>query len=77
MKPRMRVRTPDSKGSNQSSRSFGRFRRRFCGIRFHGVISIGATTPIRYHSRDGALTPRVFLSSPLVELQTVAVLSQR
>src|SRR3984893_3271873 len=27
--------------------SFGRVRRRFCGIRFHGVISIGATTPIR------------------------------
>lgn len=27
--------------------SFGRVRRRFCGIRFHGVISIGAATPIR------------------------------
>jgi hypothetical protein len=29
-------------------RSFGRFRRRVCGIRFHGVISIGALTPIRF-----------------------------
>jgi hypothetical protein len=31
----------------KEKRSFGRVRRRFCGIRFHGVISIGATTPIR------------------------------
>ncbi len=31
----------------KEKRSFGRFRRRFCGIRFPGVISIGATTPIR------------------------------
>ena len=29
-------------------RCFGRFRRCFCGIRFHGVISLGATTPIRF-----------------------------
>ena len=45
MKPRMRVRTPDYP---KEKRSFGRFRRRFCGIRFHGVISIGVTTPIRF-----------------------------
>ena len=31
----------------KEKRCFGRFRRRFCDIRFHGVISLGATTPIR------------------------------
>jgi hypothetical protein len=30
----------------KEKRSFGCIRRRLCGIRFHGVISIGASTPI-------------------------------
>ena len=30
----------------KEKRSFGGIRRRYCGIRFHGVISIGATTLI-------------------------------
>jgi hypothetical protein len=70
MKRRTRVRTLASKESNQSPKEkppFGRFSRRFYGIHFHGVISIGAPTPIRFkqtnrrlrhlsnsnHSRDG------------------------
>jgi hypothetical protein len=32
----------------KKKRSFGRFLCRFCGIRFHGVISLGAPTPIRF-----------------------------
>jgi len=32
----------------KEKRSFRRFRRRICDIRFHGVISIGALTPILY-----------------------------
>ena len=47
---KLRIRTPASKGSNQSSQGKAFLRPRppsLCGIRFHGVISIGATTPIR------------------------------
>jgi hypothetical protein len=32
----------------KEKRSFGRLRRRICDIRFHGVISIGALTPILF-----------------------------
>jgi len=43
------VRTPVSKGSNNRPQEKAFLRplvRRFCSIRFHGVISIGARTPI-------------------------------
>jgi hypothetical protein len=39
----------------KEKRSFGRFRRRFCDIRFHGVISIGAPTPIRFEQTNWRL----------------------
>jgi hypothetical protein len=52
MTPRVRVRTPASKGIEPSvakkNRSFGRFSRRFYGIRFHGAIPIGGPTPILF-----------------------------
>jgi hypothetical protein len=48
MKLRMQVRLPKDRTIVPEEKcSFGRFRRRFCGIRFHGVISIGATMPIQ------------------------------
>jgi hypothetical protein len=39
----------------KKKRSFGRFVRRFCSIRFHGVISIGARTPIRFEQTNWRL----------------------
>ncbi len=36
----------------KENRSFGRFRRRFSDSRFHGVISIGAPTPIRFEQTN-------------------------
>jgi hypothetical protein len=39
----------------KEKRSFGCFRRRFCDIRFHGVISLGATTPIRFEQTNWRL----------------------
>jgi hypothetical protein len=39
----------------EKKRSFGRFSRRFYGIRFHGVISIGAPTPIRFEQTNWRL----------------------
>src|ERR1700716_272126 len=39
----------------KKKRSFGRFSRRFYGIRFHGVISIGASTPIRFEQTNWRL----------------------
>jgi hypothetical protein len=39
----------------KEKRSFGRFRRRFCDIRLHGVISIGAPTPIRFEQTNWRL----------------------
>src|SRR5450631_3513338 len=35
--------------------SFGRYGRRFYAIRFHGVISIGAPTPIRFEQTNWRL----------------------
>jgi hypothetical protein len=66
MKPRMRVRTPASKGSNHfsprksvpsadSAVVFMVSSRRFYGIRFHGVISIAAPTPIRFEQTNWRL----------------------
>jgi hypothetical protein len=43
MKLRMRVRLPKDRTNRPRGKlPFGRFRRRFCGIRVLGVISIGA-----------------------------------
>jgi hypothetical protein len=55
----------------KEKRPFGCIRRRLYGIRFHGVISIGALTPIRFeqtnwstppsnsnHFRDGTISGR-------------------
>src|SRR3984893_16654211 len=39
----------------KKKRSFSRFRRSFYGIRFHGVISIGAPTPIRFEQTNWRL----------------------
>jgi hypothetical protein len=39
----------------KKKRSFGRFSRRFYGIRFHGVISNGAPTPIRFEQTNWRL----------------------
>jgi hypothetical protein len=60
MKPRMRVRIPASKGSNQCPQEKAFLRpihisRRFYGIRFHGVISIGASTPILFEQTNWRL----------------------
>src|SRR3984893_8822004 len=38
--------------ATKKKRSFGRFSRRFYGMRFHGVISIGASTPIRFEQTN-------------------------
>jgi hypothetical protein len=55
----MRLPTPASSGSNQSSPRksvpSGRFCRRFCGIRFHAVISVGAIKPIRFEQTNWRL----------------------
>ena len=58
MKPRTRFRTPASKGSNQSSPRKSvpsAASRGTCGIRFHGVISIGAPTPIWFEQTNWRL----------------------
>jgi hypothetical protein len=39
----------------KKKRSFSRFRCSFYGIRFHGVISIGAPTPIRFEQTNWRL----------------------
>jgi hypothetical protein len=53
----------------KEKRSFGRFRRRFCDIRFHGVISIGAPTPIRFEQTNWRLrhlqTPATSATAPV------------
>src|ERR1700730_11688209 len=46
MKLRMRVRLSKDRTNRPRGKVLLR-RRRFCGIRFHGVISIGATMPIQ------------------------------
>src|SRR2546421_163147 len=50
-------------------------RRRFCGIRFHGVISLGATTPIRLVETTRRLRhlqiPTTFATTPKRNLEAV------
>ena len=54
MKLRMRVWLPKDRTNRPRGKlPFGRFRRRFCGIRFHGVISIGATMTIQWLKQRG------------------------
>ena len=48
------IRGPKLINVNQA-RSCSRVRRRFYGIRFHGVISIGASTPIRFEQTNWRL----------------------
>jgi hypothetical protein len=48
----------------KKKRSFGRFRCRFYGICFHGMISIGAPTPIRLQQTNWRLRHFKLLSTP-------------
>jgi hypothetical protein len=53
----------------KEKRCFGCIRRRLHGIRFHGVISIGATTPIRFEQTNWRLRhlqiPTIPATAPL------------